>query len=174
MFALLLTWSSLNAINYIFLRESCDNRVSFFFVDRDDSNSLCAETIIRSVSRQSLDFNVGGAYIEDKLRTLRQALFVDLKTWVSLLRLVVEQSTVHFIFIDGLDECDAAERRCLLDALSSVIASSLDLRIFIASCASVSIDLRRISLPMQHISMDGDHLALDICTYVDASIEARV
>lgn len=55
---------------------------------------------------------------------------------------MIQQSTAYFILIDGLDECDAAERRTVLDALSSLAATPSHLRIFITSRDSVSIDLR--------------------------------
>ncbi|XWX00732.1 hypothetical protein V2A60_008753 [Cordyceps javanica] len=163
-----------NVINHVFLTKNRNTRVSFFFVDRDNTDSLRAETMIRSIIRQSLDFEAEPAYVEKQLRTLERAPFVTPETWVNLLRHVVQQSTVHFILIDGLDECDAAERRNLLDALSSITATTSHLRTFIASRASVSIDLRSRPLPMEHISMAGDRLASDIRAYIDASIQERV
>lgn len=163
-----------DSINHIFLKKSCNEHISFFFVDRDNGDSLRAETMIRSMIRQSLDPTAVPAYIENQLKTLQRALFVKLDAWVSLLRYIIQQSTVHFIFLDGLDECDASERRTLLDALSSLAATTSNLRIFIASRNSVSIDLRGRPLHMEHISMSCDRLASDIRTYVDASIQERV
>lgn len=169
----LLTRFSANVIKHIFSTESRNKRVSFFFADRDNADSLRAETIIRSIIRQVLDLEAEPTYIK-QLRTLERALFVTLEKWVSLLQHIVQRSTVHFLLIDGLDECDAAERRYLFDALSSISATTSHLRTFIASCASVDIDLRSRSFPMQHILMVGDRIASDIRAYVDASIQERV
>lgn len=130
--------------------------------------------MIRSIIRQALDPPAVPTYIENQLRTLDRALFVKLETWVGLLHYMIQQSMVQFILIDGLDEYDAAERRTLLDALSSLITTTSHLRIFIASRDSVSIDLRSRSLPMGHISLACDRITSDIRTYVDASMQARV
>lgn len=146
----------------------------FFFLQYDNSDSLTAETIIRSIIRQSVDVTTLPEEIEHQLRELDRKHFVPLQDWKILLQQRIRNSGLFFIFIDGLDECDAAERRALLDVLSSLATSTLGLRIFIASRDSVFVDLKVRFPHMEHASMSPVNLASDIRIYVEASLQDRV
>lgn len=143
-------------------------------MDRDNADSLQAEIMLRSIIRQSIDPMAVPEHIEIKLKELHKTLFVKLGEWANLLQYIIQQSTVHFILIDGLDECSAVERRTALKELSLLSASSPHLKIFVTSRDSVSIDLRGRFPRMAHISMACDSLALDIRAYIDASIQERL
>lgn len=112
--------------------------------------------------------------IEHRLKDLSQKLFVGLQDWVDLARQALMCSAKCFIFIDGLDESDAVERRALLEALASLASTVVNLRIFIASRDSVHLDLRGRFSDMDHILMSSKSLALDIRMYIDAVIQERI
>jgi hypothetical protein len=170
----MLTPLSANVINHVLVEKNRDDRVVFFFLQYDNSDSLTAETIIRSIIRQSVDVTTLPEQIEHQLRELDRKHFVPLQDWAFLLRQRIENSRIFFIFIDGLDECDAAERRALLDVLSSLATDTLGLRIFITSRDSVFMDLKGRFSHIEHASMTPVNLASDIRIYVEASLQERM
>ncbi|KAK8143495.1 hypothetical protein G3M48_007169 [Beauveria asiatica] len=163
-----------NVVNHIFLHKSRHDTATFFFVNRDNADSLQAETLIRSIIRQSIDGTEVPQYVESQLINLDCAVFVQLDAWIDLLRYVVQQSTAFYILIDGLDESDAAERLAILDALSLLTATTSCLRIFLSSRESVELDLRGRSLAVSRVSMSCDSLTSDIRSYVDTSLQKRL
>ncbi|KAK4160352.1 NACHT domain protein [Cladorrhinum sp. PSN259] len=162
-----------SVINHVFANKSKDDRVVFFFLQYDNANSLRAETITRSIIRQSID-TILPEDVVPRLRELEQKLFVALGDWVRLLQQRIQLSGIFYVFIDGLDECDATERRALLDALSSLAATASSLRIFIASRESVYMDLRGRFSHIEHISMASDGVTSDIHLYVEAAVQERI
>jgi hypothetical protein len=169
-----LTSLSANVINHVLIKKNRDDRAAFFFLQYDNSDSLTAETIIRSIIRQSTDATTLPEHVEYQLRELDRKYFVQLQDWAFLLRQRVEHSGIFFIFIDGLDECDAAERRALLEVLSSLAITTLGLRIFIASRDSVYVDLKGRFSHIEHVSMAPVNLASDIRIYVEATVQERM
>ncbi|KAM3431877.1 hypothetical protein NHJ13734_007105 [Beauveria thailandica] len=163
-----------NVVNHIFLHKSRHDTATFFFVNRDNADSLQAETLIRSIIRQSIDGTEVPQYVESQLINLDCAVFVHLDAWIDLLRYVVQQSTAFYILIDGLDESDAAERLAILDALSLLAATTSCLRIFLSSRESVELDLRGRSLAVSRVSMSCDSLMSDIRSYVNTSLQKRL
>ncbi|KAM3557837.1 hypothetical protein ARSEF4850_004902 [Beauveria asiatica] len=163
-----------NVVNHIFLHKSRHDTATFFFVNRDNADSLQAETLIRSIIRQSIDGTEVPQYVESQLINLDCAVFVQLDAWIDLLRYVVQQSTAFYILIDGLDESDAAERLAILDALSLLAATTSCLRIFLSSRESVELDLRGRSLAVSRVSMSCDSLMSDIRSYVNTSLQKRL
>ncbi|KAM3472159.1 hypothetical protein MY5147_005452 [Beauveria neobassiana] len=97
-----------NVVNHVFLHKGRHDTATFFFVDRDNAESLQAETLIRSIIRQSIDSTEVPQYLESRLTNLDHAVFVQLDAWIDLLRYVVQQSTAFYILIDGLDEGQTA------------------------------------------------------------------
>ncbi|KAJ6783166.1 hypothetical protein PWT90_03737 [Aphanocladium album] len=163
-----------HVVNYIFQNKDPSDRVSFFFVTHDNAESLRAETLMRSMIRQFLNSLSLSENFENRLTDLNKTLYVDHDSWVSLLQDVIQQSGIYFLIIDGLDECDAVERRAVLDALQSLVNAASNLRIFITSRDSLGLDLRGRPLVIQHVSMACDSLTRDIRSYVDTSIQERL
>ncbi|KAM0541425.1 hypothetical protein ACHAPJ_013243 [Fusarium lateritium] len=110
---------------------------------------------------------------ESQLKELDQKHFVQLEEWTSLL-LEILPTGVLFIFIDGLDECLAAERRALLGALMKLSTSCPSLRVFISSRDSVGVDLEGRLSHMDHVAMAPMHITSDIRLYVEATIQERM
>ncbi|KAI3573042.1 ankyrin repeat protein [Fusarium oxysporum f. sp. albedinis] len=163
-----------NVINHVLIEKNRDDRAAFFFLQYDNSDSLTAETIIRSIIRQSTDATTLPEHVEYQLRELDRKYFVQLQDWAFLLQQRIEHSGIFFIFIDGLDECDVAERRALLEVLSSLAITTLGLRIFIASRDSVYVDLKGRFSHIEHVSMAPVNLASDIRIYVEATVQERM
>ena len=66
------------------------------------------------------------------------------------------------------------ERRTLLDTLSSLAATTPGLSVFIASCESLSVDLRESFPRMERVLMASAGLCSDIRLYVEAALQERV
>ncbi|KFA69802.1 hypothetical protein S40285_02442, partial [Stachybotrys chlorohalonatus IBT 40285] len=169
-----LSSASANAINHVFATKGNFTRVTFSFLQDNNSESLKAETTIRSIIRQSIDITTLPEHIELRLRELNQELFVNFRVWTDLTRQTIECSSTFYIFIDGLDESDAVERRALLDALSSLASTVPGLRIFIASRYSVHLDLSSRFSHMEHVSMTPETLTSAIGLYIEAAIQERI
>ncbi|KAK4172309.1 hypothetical protein QBC36DRAFT_294484 [Triangularia setosa] len=163
-----------SVISHVFANKCSDDRVAFFFLQYDNPDSLRAETIIRSIIRQSIDGITLSEDVERQLRELNRKLFVPPGDWVGLLRQRIQLSRTFYVFIDGLDECDATERRALLDALSSLATTVSGLRIFIAGRDSVYMDLKGRFPRIEHMSMASDGLTSDIQLYVEAAVQERI
>jgi len=112
--------------------------------------------------------------MENKLRELDRKLFVELRDWVDLLRQRIVRASAFYVFLDGLDECEPAERHALLNTLSSLATASSGLRVFIASRESLSVDLRGRFSRMDHVSMACLGLDSDIRLYVEAALQERI
>lgn len=169
--------SSANVVNYVLssMNEGSDDRVAFFFLQHDNSDSLKAETFLRSVIRQTIvDVNTLSENMEIQLRSLHRQPFVSLRDWSRLLQNSAKDWGTFFIFIDGLDEYDTTERRDVLDVLSSLAEADPGPRIFITSRDSVWSDLKGRFEHMDHVSMACDSHSSDIRIYVEATIDDRV
>jgi hypothetical protein len=93
---------------------------------------------------------------------------------VDLAQQAISDSNTFYVFIDGLDESDIAERRALLEALSSLISTTLHLKVFISGRDSVHLDIKGRFSNMEHISMSSDKIASDICLYIETTIQERI
>ena len=149
-------------------------RIAFFFLEYDDLNSLRAETVIRSITRQIMDRTVIPEHIEARLKALTQMPYVELQGWLDLAQQVIECFRGAYVFIDGIDEPDTDERRALLDALSFLTSTCPRLRVFTSSRDSVHVDLRRSFLSIEHVPMGACTLASDIRLYVETAVQERV
>lgn len=110
--------------------------------------------------------------IDNLLRELLEKLFVKPEDWTRLLQRTVQRSDSVSIFLDGLDECDAVERRQLLNALST-LSDNAQVKIFISSRDSVSIDLKPKFPRFEHISM-AENITPDIKAYIDTCLNERI
>ncbi|RYP24628.1 hypothetical protein DL767_008572 [Monosporascus sp. MG133] len=94
-------------IEHVFASKgNADECVTFFFVRYDDPPSLKAETILRSIIRQSLDPVKLSEEMVAALRELDRKLCPSVEDLVTLLRRRIALSNSFRVFIDGLDECE--------------------------------------------------------------------
>ncbi|RYP43678.1 hypothetical protein DL768_009779 [Monosporascus sp. mg162] len=92
-------------IEHVFANKgSADECVTFFFVRYDDPPSLKAETILRSIIRQSLDPVKLSKEMVAALRELDRKLCPSVEDLVGLLRRRIALSNSFRVIIDGLDE----------------------------------------------------------------------
>jgi hypothetical protein len=111
--------------------------------------------------------------METKLKDMGQNMVSGLEDLVALLRRRIALSNSFYIFLDAVDECDPAERRALLDILSSLGTAALNLRIFLASGESLSVELRGRFPHLERISTASTGADSDIGLYIGEALQER-
>ncbi|KIM96862.1 hypothetical protein OIDMADRAFT_68677, partial [Oidiodendron maius Zn] len=93
--------------------------VAYFFCRHDIPESLKARTIIGSLARQLLrpiaDLTIATGFINETT-----TLALDFEKISHLLKLALPPKSKAYFVLDGLDECDSAEREILISQLRSL------------------------------------------------------
>lgn len=166
---------SASAVNYVLTHKSgIDEIVAFFFPQFDNPQSLCAETVIRSIIRQSLDPVMLSEEMEADLSEMDQKPSTGLVELTILLRKRVAQSKMFYIFIDALDEFGATERRALLNLLVSLGSGGSGLRVFLAGRESLSGELKGKLTGIEHVSMASAQANPDISLYIEEVLQEKI
>jgi len=155
-------------------KDGASETVTFFFPQFDDPRSLSAETVIRSVIRQSLDSTTLSKELEASLVALNQKPFTELNDLKPLLSKRIDQSRAFYIFIDALDEFEPDERRALLNMLASVASEQPQLRIFVAGRESLGSELKSKVSQIGRVSMASAEANADISVYIEEAIQQRI
>ncbi|KAK3373896.1 hypothetical protein B0T24DRAFT_529350, partial [Lasiosphaeria ovina] len=164
-----------SAVRYVLTHKSgIGEIVAFFFPQFDDPQSLCTETVIRSIIRQSLDPVTLSEEMEANLMEMDQKPFTGLVELTVLLRKIVAQSKIFYIFIDALDEFEPTERRALLDVLASLGLGGSGLRVFLAGRESLSGELKGKLMGIEHVSMASAEANTDITLYINETLQDRI
>jgi len=164
-----------NAVRHVLQCKSKTENVAFFFPHFNDPQSLCAETVIRSIIRQSLDPVTLSEEVEASLIevVLKPSPGVDELTVV--LRQRLAQSEKFYIFIDALDEFEPKERRALIDVLASLGSSGgSGLRVFLAGRESLSGELKDKLPGIERLSMASAGANTDVALYVNEALQERI
>jgi hypothetical protein len=153
-------------------KRNSDVLVTFFFARFDDQQSLKAETIIKSIARQAL----GLGNLSEEAETLLEKvnLSTGLTELLELLRIRITQLRTFYIIIDGLDECEKADRDYLLKALSSVMSIASNARLFLASRDGLSGEVRKKFPSLENLSMSCPSAQSDIATYIESAIDEKL
>ncbi|KAI0165320.1 ankyrin repeat-containing domain protein [Hypoxylon sp. FL1284] len=162
-----------SVIDHLFIQKGrSDILVSYYFAHHSDQESLKAETIMRSLIRQRLPTSTQlSDQMEEKLRGLKYDS--ELNEIAEFLCGITPASKPSYIIVDGLDECDHLDRSKLLKALSSLVASTTNTKLFLASRASLSGELQKYFGSMIQVSMDNSEVSDDIKTYIDGTLRER-
>lgn len=111
--------------------------------------------------------------METGLKDIAQNMFSGLEDMVALLRRRIALSNSFYIFLDGVDECEPAERRALLGILSSLGTTASQLRIFLAGRESLSVELRGSFPHMDCLSTASAGASSDISLYIGEALQER-
>ncbi|KAF8867309.1 hypothetical protein BDZ45DRAFT_795029 [Acephala macrosclerotiorum] len=145
-------------------RTRTDELTTFVFPRFDDSISLSATTVLRSIIRQSLKPDDVVGEVEKQLSRLETS-YADMDTIETLLRHCISRYSTLYIVIDALDEFEKEERNVLLRSLSSIISvPDSKAKLFLVGRSSVSADIRKWFPATLEKSAD--------CREVQADIEA--
>jgi hypothetical protein len=166
---------SASAVSYVFAHKSRTGEIiTFFFPQFNDPQSLCAETVIRSIIRQSLDPMTLSEEMEASLVEMDLKPSTGVGELTVLLRQRLAQSEKFFIFIDALDEFEPRERRELLNLLASLGSSGSGLRVFLAGRESLREELNDKLSGIERLSMASAEAMTDVALYVQEALEERI
>ncbi|KAI6753938.1 hypothetical protein HG530_013114 [Fusarium avenaceum] len=145
--------------------------IAFFFPRFDDQNSLKSETILRSIVRQTIE---AASIIDDTLPLLETLMSRDGLAANTLTKLITKIGRVVktlYIIIDGLDECEPAERRDLLKTLTSLVALNGGIKLFLSTRETIANEIRKNFVSYEYVSMDCSTGQSDIAAYVVSTID---
>ncbi|KAI2633880.1 ankyrin repeat-containing domain protein [Xylaria nigripes] len=146
--------------------------VSYFFTNSGFQESLSAETIMRSILRQTLP--LPSRLSRETEKRLRELSFDgDLDEIVKFIRDITHVSKPSYIIIDGLDECERPERLKLLKSLSSLVASATNTKLFLACRENISGDIQTHFSSMNRISVNASRVQDDIATYINGILQEK-
>lgn len=155
-------------------KRASDVFVSFFFPRFDETESLRAETILRSILRQALEPNDLSRQIETALESMRQSSSTEFEEVLELLQMGIAPLRTFYIIIDGLDECERNDRRDILQVLSSLTSSGSKVKVFMASRENISREITKTFRSIEHISMGCSSAQSEIAAFVEDTIQERL
>ncbi len=167
---------SASVINDLFSnRQGTDVHIKFFFCRFDEAISLKAETILRSIVRQSLDAANAFKDIGCCLERISRDASSDVEELRNLLEKQIAMSQACYIVIDALDECEKSDRDVILDFLQAVIAPNRpSVKILLTSRDSIGGEIKKRFPSVQRVSMSSPDAQSDIVTYTREAIDQRL
>ncbi|KAH8684390.1 ankyrin repeat-containing domain protein [Tricladium varicosporioides] len=163
-----------SVIEYLHCERTGSNELTTFAFPRfDDSISLSAATILRSIIRQSIKPDDVTGEVERQLSRFKTS-DADLGTIQTLLRYCISKHPTLYIVIDALDEFEGEERSILLRSLSSIISvPDSKAKIFLVGRSSILTDTRRWFPASQEKSADCHEVQADIEAYTRETITIK-
>ena len=162
------------AIDDLFCSQHPRNTVSFFFCQFDNAESLQARTILGCLIRQLLTLDTLSKGICNRIETLFTDAMPDAEDLGSLFDEVAGESQIHYIVIDGLDECPKADRNVVLKVLGKLVSSKSTIKILLSSREDIGGDIQRKFKPLRHKTMACQEAAADIASYIDGVIADKI
>lgn len=149
--------------------------IVYYYCDYADQRTLQAETILGTILKQ---FFVNGHIPEELEKKFprdygKNAHTLDVNDLIDLIYMAIKRTSLTFVIIDGLDECEKTPRKAILSLLNRLqgIDSSI-IKIFI-SCRQEDQMLRSLQgIPM--IQMTSSALEGDIRLFVAESVNSRI
>ena len=169
---------SAKSIGHLF--QSCSRnaqsaRITYFFCRYDDETSLRATTILSSLIRQSLDEEKLPKTVESRLAEYLKEPPLDALQLESLLQDVIALSQVHFIIIDGVDECKTNERKTLFKVFRQLLEQSGSiLKLLLVSRDSISTEVKMLHCHFYHVQMSRPEAYSDIEAFIMDEVQERV
>ena len=79
-----------------------------------------------------------------------------------------------YILIDGLDQCEARDRKELLKVLSALLSSNGNIRLFLSGRISLHDELGKKFDRMERLTLDCKDTQTGIEAYIEGSIEEKL
>lgn len=159
-----------SVVDYLHCERGANDLPTFFFSRFDDSISLSAETVLRSIIRQSLQLDDVTGEIEKQLSDFENS-YTDMYKIEKLLHCCISRFTTVYIVIDGLDEFEEVDRKILFQTLSSIISlPNSQAKLFLVGRSSISTDIQKWFPECQMKYVSCRDVQADIGTYIQQSI----
>ncbi|XEV07368.1 hypothetical protein FSHL1_012655 [Fusarium sambucinum] len=172
---------SSRVIEFINDEQSESEVVSFFFSRFDDSASLECDTILRSlvsqlVSSPSLTKIIEKENIYSELELARDQCY-SRESLKKLFQRSIGLVEKWFIVLDGIDECNAEERRGLFEFLSDLVAhkdTSGKVKLLLSCREALNHDIRKWFTSPLHVVTGSTKTSQDILTYAEDILRAKI
>ena len=149
--------------------------MSFFFIQNDNAESFQAAIILRCLIRQALTVSTLPKDIEDQLQHYLENRFLDMDDLLSLMKSLSDKSLIHFLVLDGLDECPKLERDIILAVMKVLMSSTgSNIKVFISSRQEIGRELDSSFGSYYHRTMSCSEVHADIANYIKLAIEEKV
>ncbi|MCJ1284327.1 hypothetical protein MMC26_003658 [Xylographa opegraphella] len=170
----LVLFSESAVIEYLYRERKRTDELTAFVLSRyDDSVSLSAISVLRSIIRQCLEPDDITGEIERQLSELKTYGKV-METTKTLLQYCTSKFATLYIVIDSLDEFENEERHTLLRVLSSVISRpDSSVKLFLVGRSSMLAAVRNWFPRSHEKSTDCGEVGVDIKTYTRENIALR-
>lgn len=146
--------------------------VSFFFAQADDTSSLNSNIILRSILCQRLTNANISEDMEAKIRKAAStSAFSDI---LDPLREVSSATKESYIILDGLDECDKKDRKEVFKALSTLISSNNNMRLFLSGRNSLQEEVKLNFTGVERMELGGESTDEDIAAYIEGFLEEKI
>lgn len=123
---------------------------SFFFCRFDDQDSLRAQTIFGTILRQLADSLPAEAFKE--LKEERNSTLATIEA----VKTILDPTKKYFIVLDGLDECEEAQAKEMVDCLQDLLEpSNLRMKLFWTSRSHIASWFPKKFLVQQQISSES-------------------
>lgn len=137
--------------------------------------SLKSTNIFRALIRQCLDVENLSTTIELELLNVLEAGFSNAYKLEMLLRTIINSSRLHFIIIDGLDECSKADRGQLMKMLQSTISHCSSLvKVFVASRDGIETEIKQHFKRVHHVRVSATLSSKDMKIYLNGALEQKI
>ncbi|CEI70721.1 hypothetical protein FVEN_g795 [Fusarium venenatum] len=172
---------SSRVIEFINDKQSESEVVSFFFSRFDDFASLDCDTILRSlvsqlVSRPSLTKIIERENLYNDLELARDQCY-SRESLKKLFQRSIGLIEKWFIVLDGIDECNAEERRGLFEFLSDLVAhkdTSGKVKLLLSCRETLNHDIRKWFPSPLHVVTGSTKTSQDILTYAEDILRAKL
>jgi hypothetical protein len=162
-----------SVIECLYCERTTDELTTFVFPRFDDSISLSAATVLRSIIRQCLKPDDVTGEVEKQLSRFKNS-DPDMDTIETLLQHCISGFSKLYIVIDAMDEFEKEQRNALLRSLSSIISiPDSKAKLFLVGRSSVAMDIRRWFPASQEKSADCREVQADIEAYTRETIALR-
>lgn len=156
-------------------RQPSQTGVSFFFCEYDNQTTLLTRTILGCLARQYLTVGTLSDSLEAKIRALIEGTLSDVDALKGVLQESLGAPGIHFIVIDGFDECSLQDRDMILEVFKRITeTSSSVLKIILSSRQDVVIEIKQVFDSYYHKTMGCAELHTDIATYIEVALEEKI
>ncbi|KAI1269205.1 ankyrin repeat-containing domain protein [Xylariaceae sp. FL1019] len=165
---------SASVIDHLLLKKPQKHRlISYFFIHSGEKASLNAETVVRSILRQTLP---DASVLSDQLAKRLQCIdhHDSLDAVVELLSSILSSANVSYIVIDGLDACERDERWRLIESLVSLTRKTANIKIFFAARESIYVEVREQFEYIYHVEMDSPCALIDVESCIEGFLQEKI
>jgi ankyrin repeat domain-containing protein 50 len=144
--------------------------VAYFFCKYDEAESLKSRTVIGSIAKQLLSHVKPEVFDSVDLRDMSFSNTHQVLEY--LMKFLPSEQPAYFLVIDGMDECSENELKLLIQHLSTLLASMVNLHLYCSGRPDVYQQVSASLQPRYKVSMS--EACSEISQYIKSELEQRL